>query len=102
MTSHAAAGTARRSSSTRCGARARRFLHRRKIIRHIRPHEHTDTATRGIGTATQAHYDLLYLREGSDQVLSMWIPLGSCPTRLGGLVYLEGSPDGSWPRNGRA
>ncbi|GAA0940105.1 phytanoyl-CoA dioxygenase family protein [Kribbella koreensis] len=61
------------------------FLHRRKIIRHIAPGE------AGIGTATQAHYDLVYLREGTDQVLSAWIPLGDCPVSLGGLTYLEGS-----------
>lgn len=61
------------------------FLHRRKIIRHIAPGQ------AGIGTATQAHYDLVYLREGSDQVLSAWIPLGDCPVSLGGLTYLEGS-----------
>lgn len=60
-------------------------LHKRKLIRHIRPGE------RGIGTATQAHYDLVYLREGSDRVLSMWIPLGDCPVPMGGLTYLEGS-----------
>ena len=60
-------------------------LHRRKIIRHTRPGES------GIGTATQAHYDLVYLREGSDRVLSMWIPLGDVPIEQGGLVYLEGS-----------
>lgn len=60
-------------------------LHRRRIIRHIRPGEH------GIGTATQAHYDLVYLREGTDRVLSMWIPLGDCPVEQGGLTYLEGS-----------
>lgn len=60
-------------------------LHRRKIIRHIRPGES------GIGTATQAHYDLVYLREGSERVLSMWIPLGDCPVEQGGLTYLEGS-----------
>jgi hypothetical protein len=60
-------------------------LHKRKIIRHIRPGE------AGIGTATQAHYDVLYLREGSDRVLSMWIPLGDCPVEMGGLAYLEGS-----------
>jgi hypothetical protein len=60
-------------------------LHKRKIIRHIRPGEV------GIGTATQAHYDLVYLREGSDRVLSMWIPLGDCPIEMGGLTYLEGS-----------
>lgn len=60
-------------------------LHRRRIIRHVRPGE------QGVGTATQAHYDLLYLREGTDRVLSSWIPLGDCPVRRGGLVYLAGS-----------
>jgi hypothetical protein len=60
-------------------------LHKRKIIRHIRPGE------AGIGTATQAHYDLVYLREGSEHVLSMWIPLGDTPIEMGGLAYLEGS-----------
>ncbi|MBA8794767.1 hypothetical protein FHX74_002386 [Friedmanniella endophytica] len=66
-------------------------LHRRKIIRHTRPDEHRDARTQGVGAATQAHYDLVYLRQGSDHVLSMWIPLGDCPRTLGGLVYLEGS-----------
>jgi ectoine hydroxylase-related dioxygenase (phytanoyl-CoA dioxygenase family) len=64
---------------------ANTFLHRRKILRHIRPFE------AGIGTATQAHYDLVYLREGTDRVLSSWIPLGACPVSRGGLIYLEGS-----------
>jgi len=61
------------------------FLHRRKILRHTRPLE------TGVGTATQAHYDLVYLREGTDRVLSSWIPLGACPISRGGLMYLEGS-----------
>ncbi|WP_341976729.1 phytanoyl-CoA dioxygenase family protein [Microbacterium sp. LWO13-1.2] len=60
-------------------------LHKRRIIRHTRPGEN------GIGTATQAHYDLVYLREGTDRVLSMWIPLGDCAVETGGLAYLEGS-----------
>lgn len=60
-------------------------LHRRKILRHTRPGEN------GIGTATQAHYDLVYLREGTDRLLSAWFPLGDCPVELGGLTYLEGS-----------
>jgi hypothetical protein len=63
------------------------FLHRRKIIRQTAPGEN------GIGTATQAHYDLVYLRGGSDQVLSAWIPLGDCPVSRGGLTYLERSHD---------
>ena len=58
-------------------------LHRRKIIRHTRPGDS------GIGQATQAHYDLLYLREGTDEVLTLWIPLGDCPLPRGGLTYLE-------------
>lgn len=61
------------------------FLHRRRILRHTRPNQ------TGIGTSTQAHYDLLYIREGTDRVLSSWIPLGDCPLSRGGLLYLEGS-----------
>ncbi len=61
------------------------FLHKRKIIRQTAPGEG------GIGMATQAHYDLLYLREGTDEVLSAWIPIGDCPVDRGGLTYLEGS-----------
>jgi ectoine hydroxylase-related dioxygenase (phytanoyl-CoA dioxygenase family) len=60
-------------------------LHRRKIIRHVGPDE------TGVGTATQAHYDLVYLREGTDHVLSAWIPLGDIPLARGPLIYLEGS-----------
>jgi hypothetical protein len=33
----------------------------------------------------------LFLREGTDRVLSAWIPLGDCPVSRGGLTYLEGS-----------
>ncbi len=64
---------------------AETLLHRRKIIRHLRPGE------RGIGTATQAHYDLVYLREGTDRLLSLWVPLGDTPLEVGPLTYLEGS-----------
>ncbi|QKW05150.1 phytanoyl-CoA dioxygenase family protein [Streptomyces sp. NA04227] len=60
-------------------------LHRRRIIRHVGPGE------TGIGTATQAHYDLVYLREGTDRVVSSWIPLGDCPLSAGPLIYLEHS-----------
>ncbi|WP_051450763.1 phytanoyl-CoA dioxygenase family protein [Actinospica robiniae] len=60
-------------------------LHRRKIIRHVGPGE------AGVGVATQAHYDLVYLREGTDRVLSSWIPLGDCPIERGPLIYLERS-----------
>jgi ectoine hydroxylase-related dioxygenase (phytanoyl-CoA dioxygenase family) len=58
------------------------FLHKRKIIRHIRPEG---------GKSTGAHYDLVYLREGTDQVLTAWIPLGDCKIEDGALIYLEDS-----------
>ncbi len=58
------------------------YLHKRKIIRYTRP---------GVGNATGAHYDLIYLRSGTDRVCSSWIPLGDTPVEMGDLVYLEGS-----------
>jgi ectoine hydroxylase-related dioxygenase (phytanoyl-CoA dioxygenase family) len=58
------------------------YLHKRKIIRYMNPN---DTST------TPAHYDLIYLRAGTDKVCSSWIPLGDTPVEMGGLVYLENS-----------
>ena len=58
------------------------YLHKRKIIRYLTP---------GSAWATPAHYDLIYLRGGTDSVVSSWIPLGDIPLEMGGLVYLEGS-----------
>lgn len=57
-------------------------LHKRKLIRHSRV---------GESWVTSAHYDLVYLREGTDNLLSAWIPLGDCPVERGGLIYLEQS-----------
>lgn len=67
------------------------FPHRRRILRHTTPGRDEPGAASGIGRATPAHYDLVYLREGTDRVLSSWIPLGDCPRDLGGLIYLERS-----------
>ena len=58
------------------------YLHKRKIIRYLTP---------GSAWATPAHYDLIYLRGGTDSVVSSWVPLGDIPLELGGLIYLEGS-----------
>jgi hypothetical protein len=58
------------------------YLHKRKIVRQTYP---------GDPNTTDAHYDLIYLRGGSDSVLSSWIPLGDVPLEMGGLIYLEGS-----------
>jgi ectoine hydroxylase-related dioxygenase (phytanoyl-CoA dioxygenase family) len=60
----------------------RSYLHKRKIIRYMNP---------GDSFTTPAHYDLTYLRAGTDKVCSSWIPLGDIPVEMGGLVYLEGS-----------
>jgi ectoine hydroxylase-related dioxygenase (phytanoyl-CoA dioxygenase family) len=58
------------------------YLHKRKLIRYTRP---------GDAAATGAHYDLTYLRAGTDKLVTAWIPVGDVPIEMGGLVYLEGS-----------
>jgi len=58
------------------------YLHKRKIIRHTIPHD---------PSCTGAHYDLTYLRAGTDRVCTSWIPLGDIPVAMGGVIYLEGS-----------
>ena len=64
------------------------YLHKRKLVRYTRP---------GDPSATGAHYDLTYLRGGTDKLVTVWIPIGDVPIAMGGLVYLEGSH-----ANGRA
>lgn len=58
------------------------YLHKRKLVRDTFP---------GDPRCTGAHYDLVYLRGGTDTVLTSWIPLGDTPVEMGGLIYLEGS-----------
>jgi ectoine hydroxylase-related dioxygenase (phytanoyl-CoA dioxygenase family) len=54
----------------------------RAIIRHF---------DRSTPLASRAHVDYSYLDAGSDQLLTVWVPLGDCPRPTGGLVYLEGT-----------
>jgi ectoine hydroxylase-related dioxygenase (phytanoyl-CoA dioxygenase family) len=56
------------------------YLHKRKLIRFTHPGE--DHCTGG-------HYDLIYLRAGTDRLCTSWIPLGDAPVEMGGLMYLE-------------
>ncbi len=58
------------------------YLHKRKILRLNVP---------GDPSCTGAHYDLTYLRAGTDTVCTSWIPIGDTPTEMGGVLYLEGS-----------
>jgi hypothetical protein len=58
------------------------YLHKRKILRHTLPFA---------PASTPAHYDLIYLRGGTDRLVTAWIPVGDCPVEMGGLVYLENS-----------
>ncbi|TIQ37479.1 MAG: phytanoyl-CoA dioxygenase family protein [Mesorhizobium sp.] len=58
------------------------YLHKRKIMRFTLP---------GTAAATPAHYDLVYLRGGTDRVVTAWIPIGDTSIDMGGLIYLEGS-----------
>lgn len=63
------------------------YLHKRKLIRYTKPND---------AACTGAHYDLTYLRAGTDRLHTSWIPIGDIPVEMGGLIYLEGS-DG-WGR----
>lgn len=63
------------------------YLHKRKLVRYVKPHD---------ANSTGAHYDLTYLRAGTDTVATSWIPIGDVPVKMGGLVYLEGSD--TWGR----
>ena len=63
------------------------YLHKRKLIRHTTPAD---------SNSTGAHYDLVYLRAGTDRVVTAWIPLGDISVEMGGLVYLKGSD--AWGR----
>jgi ectoine hydroxylase-related dioxygenase (phytanoyl-CoA dioxygenase family) len=54
----------------------------RAIVRHF---------DRSRPMASRAHVDYSYLDQGSDQLVTLWIPLGDCPRPTGGLMYLEGS-----------
>jgi ectoine hydroxylase-related dioxygenase (phytanoyl-CoA dioxygenase family) len=67
------------------------YLHKRKIIRSGKPGDHR---------CTGAHYDLTYLRGGTDRICTSWIPIGDVPVVRGGLVYLEGSD--AWGRRKEA
>ncbi|HEX6970740.1 MAG TPA: phytanoyl-CoA dioxygenase family protein [Limnochordia bacterium] len=58
------------------------YLHKRKLIRYTKP---------GDPHCTGAHYDLTYLRGGTDRLCTSWIPIGDIPVEMGGLVYLEGT-----------
>merc|ERR1712087_1028226 len=40
---------------------------------------------------TGLHFDLMYMGLGSEQMLSMWIPLGDIDTDLGSLMWSGGS-----------
>src|SRR5450432_2351686 len=60
----------------------RPYLHTRKIIRFTHP---------GSDYCTGGHYDLIYLRAGTDKLCTSWIPLGDIPVEMGGLLYLEHS-----------
>lgn len=54
----------------------------RKLVRHYLP---------GNAAATGAHYDLTYLRAGTSEICTSWIPLGDTTIEMGGLIYLEKS-----------
>ncbi|KAI4281042.1 MAG: hypothetical protein L6R38_003990 [Xanthoria sp. 2 TBL-2021] len=41
--------------------------------------------------STGIHYDQYFLRDGDDEFLTAWVPIGDCAATGGGLMYLENS-----------
>lgn len=60
----------------------RGVLLERQILRHF---------DRSQPAASRAHSDVAYLDEGSDHLVTVWVPLGDCPRATGGLMYIAGS-----------
>jgi ectoine hydroxylase-related dioxygenase (phytanoyl-CoA dioxygenase family) len=58
------------------------LVHRRKIGRITFPNNAAQT--------TGAHQDFFYIR-GTSETYTMWMPLGDCPIKLGGLAVLDRS-----------
>ena len=54
----------------------------RQILRHFHKDSHM---------SSRAHTDFVYMDRGSENIVTMWLPIGDCPVESGGLVYLEGS-----------
>ena len=46
---------------------------------------------KGSNRASRAHADRTYLDEPEASCVTLWVPLGDCPTEAGSLIYLEGS-----------
>lgn len=46
---------------------------------------------KGTHVASRAHSDYTYLNDGTDNLLTIWIPLGDISMECGGLLYLKGS-----------
>jgi hypothetical protein len=47
--------------------------------------------TAGPGTATQPHYDVVYMGRGTKNLYTSWTPLSDVPMTMGGLMILENS-----------
>ena len=56
-----------------------------------RHYDHTWIRTVAPGRGTAPHCDLVYMGRGTHDVYTAWIPYGETPTKVGGLMILEGS-----------
>ena len=57
----------------------------------ILPFEHRWLRVAGVGSSTAMHFDFMYMGKGTENVCTVWCPLGDTAMDLGGLALCVGS-----------
>ncbi len=57
----------------------------------ILPFKHRWLRVAGVGPSTAMHFDFMYMGKGTENVCTVWCPLGDTPIDLGGLALCVGS-----------
>ena len=57
----------------------------------VLPFKHRWLRVAGTGPSTAMHFDFMYMGKGTENVYSVWCPLGDTPKELGGLALSVGS-----------
>jgi hypothetical protein len=72
---------------------------RRYFAEPPRTYDYIWLRTAGRGQATGPHCDIVYMGRGTQEIYTVWIPLGDVPLSQGPLIVLEGSNRARIPRS---